>query len=279
MKRNGVKMKDIRCGTCESFTAATRKGRFGHEWCPNCHELDKWVTNNAGFLNRAREIGIISEDDWPYGPNISPQKRVQLVRWAEEGGFILSEKEIWEWDCLHEMMGGCCPVDGNRCGLGDGGNCSELWRNLRDHPSLWRSNGRTVLITQPYLREIYLNTREDLLGVLEEIREFSEVRVESRTWNVWYGDIQLQFWGSEGPAATLYRYYDSVGVLLYIGESLSAVSRLSQHKTKPWWQEITNIKMEHYSSKENVKKAEREAIETENPKYNVQFNRGVGNGV
>lgn len=40
--------------------------------------------------------------------------------------------------------------------------------------------------------------------------------------------------GDASDACQLYRHYDPAGALLYIGISLSAVARLSQHGDKPW---------------------------------------------
>ena len=67
----------------------------------------------------------------------------------------------------------------------------------------------------------------------------------------------------------LYRHWDKDGVLLYIGQSLSAVARLSQHSSSPWFYEIANITVETFASVAEAKTAEDQAIATENPKYNI----------
>lgn len=68
----------------------------------------------------------------------------------------------------------------------------------------------------------------------------------------------------------LYRHFDSNGELLYIGISLSAVQRLSQHKqTAHWFKDIAKVEIEHFSSPETAHAAEVEAIAIEKPKFNI----------
>ena len=68
----------------------------------------------------------------------------------------------------------------------------------------------------------------------------------------------------------LYRHWDKDRNLLYVGISLSAVTRLSQHsKNAHWFDEITTVTIEIFDSREDVVEAERIAITGENPRYNV----------
>jgi hypothetical protein len=67
----------------------------------------------------------------------------------------------------------------------------------------------------------------------------------------------------------LYRHYDKDGQLLYVGISLSAVSRLSQHKEKPWYTEIATVTIETLPTRAHALRAERRAIWGESPRYNV----------
>ena len=69
----------------------------------------------------------------------------------------------------------------------------------------------------------------------------------------------------------LYRYYDSDGYLLYVGISLSAVSRLSQHKASASWYElVSDIQIDNYPSREALEAAEKEVIRHEHPMFNKQ---------
>jgi len=68
----------------------------------------------------------------------------------------------------------------------------------------------------------------------------------------------------------LYRHFDKDGVLLYVGISTNVVLRLSQHsKYSHWFDEITNVTIETYPSRDDALDAETKAIQTENPKYNI----------
>lgn len=72
----------------------------------------------------------------------------------------------------------------------------------------------------------------------------------------------------------LYRHYGADNDLLYVGVSLSATHRLSQHKDHArWFADIVRVEIEHHPSREEALAAERHAIETEKPKHNLIFNR------
>jgi len=67
----------------------------------------------------------------------------------------------------------------------------------------------------------------------------------------------------------LYRHFDQDGTLLYIGISLSAISRLGQHKLHaPWFRNISSVTVEKFLSRTEALKAEKDAIQKENPLYN-----------
>lgn len=73
-----------------------------------------------------------------------------------------------------------------------------------------------------------------------------------------------------GPTS-LYRHYDAAGCLLYIGISLSAFTRFAQHKHGSVWSaNVTRMEIEHYASREAALRAERRAIQVEQPVWNVQ---------
>lgn len=68
----------------------------------------------------------------------------------------------------------------------------------------------------------------------------------------------------------LYRHFDKEGTLLYVGVSLRALNRLSQHRDhSAWFSSIVRVEMEHYPSREEACEAERIAIADENPKHNI----------
>lgn len=73
----------------------------------------------------------------------------------------------------------------------------------------------------------------------------------------------------EAAATYLYRHFDAAGVLLYVGISLSAVVRLSNHRTASSWSEqIATVTVEQFPTRGEAYEAETIAIRTEKPLYN-----------
>jgi hypothetical protein len=72
----------------------------------------------------------------------------------------------------------------------------------------------------------------------------------------------------------LYRHYDDEGKLLYVGISLSTVSRLIDHKESPWFGRISHIKIERFPTRKAALIAEQIAITMEGPEYNKAMNNG-----
>lgn len=67
----------------------------------------------------------------------------------------------------------------------------------------------------------------------------------------------------------LYRHFDSAKNLLYVGISLSTVTRLSQHRrSSRWADEIASIEIERFPNLALAAEAEKHAIIVENPKWN-----------
>lgn len=71
----------------------------------------------------------------------------------------------------------------------------------------------------------------------------------------------------------LYRIWGNEGELLYVGISKSALSRLGQHLSeKPWADQISNVTIETYPTREQAAAAEVAAIKAEKPLHNVVHN-------
>lgn len=78
----------------------------------------------------------------------------------------------------------------------------------------------------------------------------------------------------------LYRFYDAAGALLYVGITLNPGTRLRDHShDKPWWYDVARIELARYDSRTQVLEAERRAIATERPRYNIVHNHGRGRAV
>lgn len=72
----------------------------------------------------------------------------------------------------------------------------------------------------------------------------------------------------------LYRHFDNNDNLLYVGISLSTVSRLSQHKDHShWFKEISKVTIQRFSTREDALKAEVQAVFSENPKCNINLRK------
>lgn len=72
----------------------------------------------------------------------------------------------------------------------------------------------------------------------------------------------------------LYRHFNNKNELLYVGISLSAVARLSQHKKHAnWFNTITRVEIETFDTRMQVVKAEKIAIKAERPLYNIIHNK------
>ena len=76
-------------------------------------------------------------------------------------------------------------------------------------------------------------------------------------------------------STNLYRHYDSEGILLYVGISLSAIQRLVQHnRSSDWSKYIADIEVETFKTRSEAVLAERQAIKGENPIFNTIYNGG-----
>lgn len=68
----------------------------------------------------------------------------------------------------------------------------------------------------------------------------------------------------------LYRHYDRNGRLLYVGVSLSTVARLAGHREcSHWFDQITNVTIERFATREIALIAEQIAIWLEKPAFNI----------
>lgn len=77
-------------------------------------------------------------------------------------------------------------------------------------------------------------------------------------------------------STSLYRHFDKDGALLYVGISLSAIRRMGQHRMESrWFDRVATIKVEHFATREEARTAERAAIKSENPKFNVKMKNGT----
>lgn len=76
------------------------------------------------------------------------------------------------------------------------------------------------------------------------------------------------------PNQALYRFYDATGALLYVGITCDPGRRFKEHRDKPWWLEVANVRVEHHPHRLSASRAERFAILNERPRYNKTWNSG-----
>lgn len=67
---------------------------------------------------------------------------------------------------------------------------------------------------------------------------------------------------------TVYRVFDGE-TLLYVGCSMRGAERIPQHSGKPWWTRATRVELEHFTARRDALDAERRAIWTERPEFNL----------
>jgi predicted DNA-binding transcriptional regulator AlpA len=75
---------------------------------------------------------------------------------------------------------------------------------------------------------------------------------------------------------SLYRHFSKDKKLLYVGISLSALTRLGQHALNAkWFNSISSVSIEHFDTLEKAIKAERAAIIQEDPQHNIKHKNSV----
>lgn len=71
----------------------------------------------------------------------------------------------------------------------------------------------------------------------------------------------------------LYRHFDAAGRLLYVGVSLNAINRLSQHRDNAhWFNDIARVTIKWLPTRSSALAAEAVAIATERPMHNIAGN-------
>jgi hypothetical protein len=80
---------------------------------------------------------------------------------------------------------------------------------------------------------------------------------------------------AKSPGRTaLYRLYDGVGCLLYVGITGNLDARWGQHSVKAkWWSEVVERTVEWHKTRALAEAAERAAIASERPRWNVHHQR------
>lgn len=68
----------------------------------------------------------------------------------------------------------------------------------------------------------------------------------------------------------VYRCFDETGRLIYVGRSATPHTRLEFHRRNSWWApQAVRVKIAVFPNKEQASAAERDAIASENPRWNT----------
>lgn len=72
---------------------------------------------------------------------------------------------------------------------------------------------------------------------------------------------------------SVYRYYDSLGILIYVGITSQRSARNRQHnQDKEWWPLVARQDVEHFETREQIVAREAELIRKHSPPFNIQKN-------
>jgi hypothetical protein len=77
-----------------------------------------------------------------------------------------------------------------------------------------------------------------------------------------------------GSGASVYRYYDKLGILIYVGITSQRSTRQQQHNSdKAWWPHVAKQEVDHFLTRADALARERSLIQTFLPPFNTQHNR------
>jgi hypothetical protein len=92
--------------------------------------------------------------------------------------------------------------------------------------------------------------------------------------------LRLQGRASGHPAMLLpgavYRFFGTMGQLLYIGTSVEVDQRWTHHVRRHWWTQVVDHEVTWYPTLKIAWMAEQDAIRTEHPLHNVARYRSFG---
>ena len=79
-------------------------------------------------------------------------------------------------------------------------------------------------------------------------------------------------------STTVYQCFDADNCLLYVGIAQSWPSRFLAHKQgSAWFSSVARLELEHYESREEARRREKELVQTTAPAYNIRLREDLVN--
>lgn len=113
--------------------------------------------------------------------------------------------------------------------------------------------------------------RGNVLQYAADVVEAAYPQIIDTSWAIWSISQPKQ-----SDFATVYLHFDSVGRLLYVGETTRGFARQLEHaRGKPWYQEIKQTRLVHVANKPQARSVEAFFIQTLEPEMNIAMNAGA----
>lgn len=78
------------------------------------------------------------------------------------------------------------------------------------------------------------------------------------------------YWSDMAHSRTcVYRLYDDIDTLLYVGMTKNPLGRFAKHVSKPWWPHVARRELEWFPNRTEALEAEKSAIHHEDPVHNA----------
>jgi hypothetical protein len=147
--------------------------------------------------------------------------------------------------------------------VGPGGFCDLVGKKIYAY---WCGSGTAEHVVQDcdnFMRAVLVKDQEG--------RRFWVDQWEiTASWHFAYDVPPARVQPQPAVGQYLYRLYNRAGSLLYVGITDNVFRRWKEHsRDKPWWTEVHKFTQDWYPDRASVEAAERHAITTERPSYNV----------
>lgn len=91
------------------------------------------------------------------------------------------------------------------------------------------------------------------------------------------GDALASVQATALDPTSVYRYYDSIGILIYVGITRQGMGRNTQHNGKAeWWPFVARQEVDHFPTRGAAAMREKELIRSHRPPFNKQHNHAHG---